>query len=319
MKISALFLSVVIASYLTLIPVSASSKHDNDSHSLVFEEWSPYGLESQITESINNSNECLSLNLHFENEDVDNCIYYIKSSADICDYESGRFSDFTKQYPRSVLLHICKDNYTLTGGLVLDDPSTFRVNNILETKPVFQEHYNNIINTFEPYGDSGNVYFMLYIGQVYAVITDKNDHPLYVVFDSNHFDLFDELAQYTEQYNQKEWSDIANAFDNLYQLGNGQLVFDFDFVKDAFSAAAGRLPDDYVFEPHGLESELKNKIKAIDGTYYYFNNQGICTGRYTGWTKSSKGKRYYLKGKYLTGDHIINNKNYSFDKSGYLI
>lgn len=34
----------------------------------------------------------------------------------------------------------------------------------------------------------------------------------------------------------------------------------------------------------------------IDGVRYCFAPDGVCTGRYTGWTKSSEGRRYYRDG-----------------------
>ncbi|MBQ9208586.1 MAG: hypothetical protein IJ149_03250 [Oscillospiraceae bacterium] len=43
----------------------------------------------------------------------------------------------------------------------------------------------------------------------------------------------------------------------------------------------------------------------------------MCKGRYTGWTKSSKGYRYYYKGKMLKGYYRIGGKLYYFNEKGY--
>ena len=50
---------------------------------------------------------------------------------------------------------------------------------------------------------------------------------------------------------------------------------------------------------------------------YNFN---LCeSGRYSGWTKSSKGYRYYYKGRMLVGRYQIKGKTYDFDKNGHAV
>lgn len=86
------------------------------------------------------------------------------------------------------------------------------------------------------------------------------------------------------------------------------------------------------------ESNLKitDQDYEVDGIMYSFDDKGICTGKrsglvktdgiqrryndglpYTGWTKSKDGSRkYYLDGYFVTGDHQIGKKIYSFDNNG---
>lgn len=61
------------------------------------------------------------------------------------------------------------------------------------------------------------------------------------------------------------------------------------------------------------------KNTVIDGTRYKFNKNGTCEGKYTGWTKSTKGKRYWKNGKLLKNKTIRtkSGKVYKLDSKGY--
>lgn len=39
--------------------------------------------------------------------------------------------------------------------------------------------------------------------------------------------------------------------------------------------------------------ELVRRSTVIDGIRYQFDKNGVCHGKYTGWTKSTRGRRYY--------------------------
>lgn len=83
-------------------------------------------------------------------------------------------------------------------------------------------------------------------------------------------------------------------------------------------------------------------FKVIDGVGYTFTDEGDCKGKYTGYTKSSKGRRYYKDGVVLTncwlkvngeckyfasengwflsgGWHQIGIREYRFDDNGVLV
>ncbi len=74
---------------------------------------------------------------------------------------------------------------------------------------------------------------------------------------------------------------------------------------------------------YSLKSEncAKSNVYRIDGIMYYFNNDRICEGRYTGWTKlksNPQKKKYYIDGIAVTGCHKIGSYYYFFDKDGYM-
>ena len=88
------------------------------------------------------------------------------------------------------------------------------------------------------------------------------------------------------------------------------------------------------------DGTVLTKSAVIDGIRYKFDESGICQGKYTGYTKSSKGKRYWKNGElvknkwirvkgvrkyyagsdgyFVTGMREINGKEYSFDENGAL-
>ncbi len=95
---------------------------------------------------------------------------------------------------------------------------------------------------------------------------------------------------------------------------------------------------DYYIKPNGKKA---TKGVTIDNIRYKFSADGVCEGRYSGWTKSSKGLRYYKNGMLLkhkwiktksgaryyvdyngytvTGSYTVDGVDYSFDENGKLI
>jgi len=65
----------------------------------------------------------------------------------------------------------------------------------------------------------------------------------------------------------------------------------------------------------------KNILYRIDNLMYYFNENGVCEGKYTGWTKQKTDetkKRYYVNGEMIVGCHKIGSYYYFFNEKGYL-
>lgn len=61
------------------------------------------------------------------------------------------------------------------------------------------------------------------------------------------------------------------------------------------------------------------KSTVIDGIRYKFNSNGVCTGKYTGWTKSDKGRRYWYHGKLFTNKiFTAGGVKYYADEKGYV-
>ena len=71
----------------------------------------------------------------------------------------------------------------------------------------------------------------------------------------------------------------------------------------------------YYFKKDGTAA---NKHTKINGILYRFDKNGVCRGRYNGWAKTSKGYKYYCKGKMLIGNYRIKGKLYQFDENGLL-
>ena len=67
------------------------------------------------------------------------------------------------------------------------------------------------------------------------------------------------------------------------------------------------------------DGSLAVKSTTINGIRYKFTADGICQGRYTGWTKTEKGRRYYKNGVLLKNRRIKtkSGKIYYADSNGY--
>lgn len=65
---------------------------------------------------------------------------------------------------------------------------------------------------------------------------------------------------------------------------------------------------------------LATKSMVIDGVRYKFGKSGICEGKYTGWTKSSKGRRYWKNGVLMKNKTLRtkSGKLYKLDRNGYV-
>ena len=58
---------------------------------------------------------------------------------------------------------------------------------------------------------------------------------------------------------------------------------------------------------------------TINGIRYKFGKNGVCEGKYTGWTKNSKGRRYWKDGVLQKNTEITTDsgKTYMIDRNGY--
>ncbi len=75
---------------------------------------------------------------------------------------------------------------------------------------------------------------------------------------------------------------------------------------------------DYYINSDGA---IQTKSCSIDGIRYSFSADGVCKGRYTGWTKSSKGRRYYKNGELVKNKWLKtkSGKRYYADEKGYVV
>ena len=64
------------------------------------------------------------------------------------------------------------------------------------------------------------------------------------------------------------------------------------------------------------DGTLATKSAIINDIRYKFTSDGVCHGKYTGWVKTTKAKRYYKNGVMVTKSCIINNIRYKFSSDG---
>ena len=107
----------------------------------------------------------------------------------------------------------------------------------------------------------------------------------------------------------RESLDTYNGFITI----SGSTYF---YVDGAKAKGWKNIEDDwYYFLPD--TGVMVKASKTIDGVYYKFAS----TGKLQGGTykTTSKGTRYYVAGKYVTGKYEIDGSNYYFDKNGYMV
>lgn len=264
------------------------------------------------------SQECHASAISYEILKSPECSCIVHNCSDISNYNGGKFCDFLKAHDDDVLIevesytekHIGRVEYSYKNRkAVLQNIYTKTNDSIISHKRCF-------LYSASKYFDSGKVYFVRNdIPYVCAIVCNENDIPQYVVY-------IDDFTGITSTDKTGEYKKVIDHFCNL--LGNTtiksekQYVFDFDYYLDVVKAFEDKLPIDYKHFPYGFESAYINRLTKIDGKTYYFDKNGRCKGKYTGWAKSSKGNRYYNNGFYLTGTWKIKGKSYVFDKNGYL-
>ena len=326
-KFLIIFFSSIIMSVLSIHVNAASSGFQ-------FEKLTDESDE-KVRTVLNETKTAKKLELKYSDDDIRNSdmkIYY--ETDGLYNYSNEAFTDFLEKN--------AKDRKCYLAVFQSDSPQsayTVTVNEYPDHTDVFPETYykkyamkgyeknrlnNSIERTASKYTDGGKVYICEFDWIFIGVVCDENDIPRYVVCNDSHVN-FDKRSEQTETDN-KEIKELLDTFDRLYNSydwkvyddNEHQYVFDFDFFVDVDKAIHGTLPDDYVFEPHGLESMAKNTIKTIDGRAYRFSKNGVCTGLYTGWSNTKNGKRFFRRGELVKGKTTINGKEYEFDKNGYL-
>lgn len=184
---------------------------------------------------------------------------------------------------------------------------------------------NNFINNTTEFISSGNVTFVsIPFGSGYdryrtCGIVSYNGIPKYVVFMLH--DTWSGGLSDVKDFDSNETVKLKKAANTL--INNGQRVFDFDFILELSKADQCILPNNYIYISHGLQSMYKKCNRTINGIKYRFNENGICIGTYTGWTKKEhtdgrKEYRYYKNGIVCTGKWRIKGKIYIFDENGIL-
>ncbi len=68
------------------------------------------------------------------------------------------------------------------------------------------------------------------------------------------------------------------------------------------------------------DGTLATKPCVIKGVFYKFDKSGVCKGKYTGFAKTSKGRKYYYKGIPVKNKTIKfkDGRRYKADVNGYV-
>ena len=90
-------------------------------------------------------------------------------------------------------------------------------------------------------------------------------------------------------------------------------------MKKTLKTAAAVLAAVTAMSCTGL-SAYADKLRTVDGVTYRYSDSGEQKGKYTGWSKTSKGKRYYKKGVMYTNKWLKtkNGKYYYAGSDGYM-
>ena len=113
-----------------------------------------------------------------------------------------------------------------------------------------------------------------------------------------------------------------NKDGELYRFASKEKYFGYRICR--------RVPKDRLYKSCWLQSgENKYYIgkdglpvtssTTIGGIRYKFGENGVCQGKYTGWTRSPKGRRYWKDGILQKNTEITteSGKTYTIDKNGY--
>ena len=326
------FIAVVLS--LIIMPFFAIQVKAEKHYEFSFERTDGYIL-GHLQRIINSARLTQKYGLEYTSDDIENAIQYTEYySPKFFKYTDGSFKTFLEEYADGEYcrFEICTSKYPESAyqATIKKEGKNYRISLGDYTEDYWADGYeknyicNNIERTASKYTDGGKVYICQYDWIYIGIVCDKNDIPKYVICHDSHYNFGKKSEEVTTD--NKEIKELLDTFDTLYNSydwkvyddNEHQYVFDFDFFVDVDKAIHGTLPDDYVFEPHGLESMAKNTIKTIDGRAYRFSKNGVCTGLYTGWSNTKNGKRFFRRGELVTGKTTINGKEYEFDKNGYL-
>ena len=319
---------------LLIIPFFSVQTKAEDYNGFDFERLDN-SVTQQVIKTVNSSKTVQNHKLQYTESDIENAVQYKEYySPDLYKYSEGSFREFLENNSQTYYyrFEIFSPEYPDAScfACVEKEDKKFRISYDGYSETYWAHDYeknyvrNNIQRTAAKYTDGGKAYICAFDFLRIGVICDENDIPKYVVCRDSE-PMFSERINKTETDNE-EIKKLLTSFDTLYNSydwkvyddNEHQYVFDFDFFVDVDKAIHGTLPDDYVFEPHGLESMAKNTIKTIDGRAYRFSKNGVCTGLYTGWSNTKNGKRFFRRGELVKGKTTINGKEYEFDKKGYL-
>lgn len=116
-------------------------------------------------------------------------------------------------------------------------------------------------------------------------------------------------------FSSNELSVISHADELITKDGELYYLDNDGNVKTGWQTIDG---NEYFFKKDGT---AVTESCVIDGIRYKFSSNGACLGKYTGWTKTKKGRRYYKNGVMLKERWIKtkSGKRYYVGDDGYMI
>lgn len=233
--------------------------------------------------------------------------FYITDIIPQHDWETGEKSN-------RYMMFVSKDN-VMVGQLVLDfsgenvNSSFYHVNS---------PEVNEVILSGEPFQIGfGNEMFLLLKNGV--LMNGDTGEP--VSTPENYKVDYSEMTAANYDY---AVVNVSQTYSKTEKLESGALVTHSDteavvtYLDEASrSGWVMKNGEEYYIKPDGT---MATKNMTIAGIRYKFDKHGVCQGKYTGWTKSSSGRRYYLNGKPLAGKWFrVKGKRYYADENGYAV
>lgn len=218
-------------------------------------------------------------------------MYILNDNISLADYTHGNIIDFIKSNSNNSIENFYYSTDTFTDYYVRYSNGVSNLQNRSVNKDTDTISLANTINILNKYDNlTGEVTFIRYTPFYLAIISQKGIPKYVIVLDNIYYN--DNILD-SDPINAKE---IRTAFSKLYNSGNGQHVYDFDFFQALIMAKENKLTEDFIYEPKGLQAEKNNKVFKINGLAYYFDKNGICKGLYTGYAQKSGKRILYQNG-----------------------
>lgn len=285
-KNAVLLISFVLMLHLSSFNVSAEC-------SLKQEEFEWDDKYYELIKKANYSNEFKDYNMHLTKSRLISSdyikIYAMDGDIRLNEYKQGDIKDFIKSNSEDSWeeFHYTENGYTAFLDYRNDGPN---LNNCQPSYEYAIISIKAIENQADNYCSNGDV-TVVRTGTTlnFWAIISNNGVPQYVVI----LDSFSHDPIYCYDDDSANDRIVKNIYSDLYK--KGQRVFDFDFMQDFITACRDTLPDNTVYTPKGLQTGLKNSVLKINESYFYFNKDGICTGKYTGYARKKNSSTVYCK------------------------
>ena len=176
--------------------------------------------------------------------------------------------------------------------------------------PHIQEYDNQIIYIFAQFTDRKGVYSDSGVLQIDLHTTDRKKFTAELDLGVSNFYTASEIVELSGISDYKKVEKVTVSFpDNCMNL----------YLSCAPMDNGWNMIDNLDYYVKGDGTMIKKSCK-INGIRYKFTSEGVCLGKYTGWTKSANGKRYYKDGMLIVNKRLktSDGKSYCADENGYV-